>query len=291
MYELCQVAENTYYFASPARVGLYRKGSTVYLLDGGSDESAAKRMLRTIRENGWELAAIFNTHSHADHIGGNRYLQQQTGCRIFAPDAEATFARHPVLEAALLYGGLPPEPLRHKFLLAHPSDTEVLTDAVLPEGLTLFDLSGHCLQMVGFETDDGVCFVADSVCSEQTLQKYGITYLFDVAAHLRVLQALRQKQAKLFVPVHAEPSDDLSPLIDANIAKIFEVGDVLCALCAQSCSTEALIAKVFEHYGLRCSFEQLALVGSTVRSYLTWLSDLGRIRPIAENNLLLWQAV
>ena len=190
MYELYQVAESTYYFDGPTRVGLYRRGDTVYLLDAGSDESAAKRMLRTIQQNGWQLAAVFNTHSHADHIGGNRYLQQQTGCRLFAPDAEAAFARHPFLEAALLYGGLPPEPLRHKFLLASPSNTEALTDEVLPDGLRMFDLSGHCVQMVGFETEDGICFVADSVSSEHTLQKYGITYLFDVAKHLQLLQSL-----------------------------------------------------------------------------------------------------
>jgi hypothetical protein len=36
------------------------------------------------------------------------------------------------------------------------------------------------------------------------------------------------------------------------------------------------------------SFEQYALVGSTVRSYLAWLLDTGRVTAQFENNLLLW---
>ena len=39
------------------------------------------------------------------------------------------------------------------------------------------------------------------------------------------------------------------------------------------------------------NFEQYALVGSTVKSYLTWLKEKGRVEAIFENNLLLWKAV
>ena len=37
------------------------------------------------------------------------------------------------------------------------------------------------------------------------------------------------------------------------------------------------------------SFEQYVLVGSTVRSYLSWLKDTGRLSVRFENNLLLWE--
>ena len=83
MYELVQVAENTYYINSPSKIGVYRvSDDDVWLIDSGNDASAAKRVLRTINERGWRLVAIYNTHSHADHIGGNAYLQKNTGCRI-----------------------------------------------------------------------------------------------------------------------------------------------------------------------------------------------------------------
>jgi len=37
------------------------------------------------------------------------------------------------------------------------------------------------------------------------------------------------------------------------------------------------------------TFEQYALVGSTVRSYLSWLKDNDRIGVRFENNMLLWE--
>ena len=39
---------------------------------------------------------------------------------------------------------------------------------------------------------------------------------------------------------------------------------------------------------LTMNFEQYVLIGSTVRSYLSWLKDQGKITAVFENNLLLW---
>ena len=37
------------------------------------------------------------------------------------------------------------------------------------------------------------------------------------------------------------------------------------------------------------NFEQYVLVGSTVRSYLAWLKDTGKVTAFFEHNLLLWE--
>ena len=47
--------------------------------------------------------------------------------------------------------------------------------------------------------------------------------------------------------------------------------------------------KLFDAYGLAMTFEQYVLVGSTVRSYLAWLKDTGRVAARFEKNLLLWE--
>ena len=39
------------------------------------------------------------------------------------------------------------------------------------------------------------------------------------------------------------------------------------------------------------TFEQHALVGSTVRSYLTWLRDAGRLAAEFDDNMLVWKTV
>ena len=106
MYELIQVAENSYYIQSPAKIGIYKLNETeVCLIDTGNDKDAGKKIKKVLDANGWTLKAIYNTHSNADHIGGNQYLQKQTGCKIYAPGIECDFTNHPILEPAYLYGG------------------------------------------------------------------------------------------------------------------------------------------------------------------------------------------
>ena len=119
MYELMQLTPHTYYLQSPAKIGLVKlSGNEVCLIDSGNDKDAGRKVRQVLDANGWKLKAIFNTHSNADHIGGNKYLQAQTGCRIFAPGIECDFINHTLLEPSFLYGGYPCKDLRHKFLMS-----------------------------------------------------------------------------------------------------------------------------------------------------------------------------
>ena len=194
MYELIQVLNNTYYINCPAKIGLYLdvdKG--VYLIDSGNDKEAGRKVRQILDKNGWTLRAILCTHSHADHIGGCKYLQAQTGCKVYSPGVERDFTRHTLLEPALLYGGFPPKALRHKFLMAQESDAD------------------------------------------------------EIAGRIKVF-------------------------------------------CAKPVNFEALLKRLFDEYALELSFEQYALVGSTVKSYLAWLMDKGQLKAKCESNLLLWEA-
>lgn len=290
MYELCEAAGGSYYIQSPAKIGLVRlEGGEVCLIDSGSDKDAGRKVRQILDKNGWKLLAIYNTHSNADHIGGNKYLQGQTGCKIYAPGIECDFTRHPVLEPSFLYGGYPFAELRHKFLMAQPSEAEPLTEAALPAGLTAIPLPGHFFEMVGFRTADDVVYLADCLSSRETLAKYRIGFIYDVAAYLQTLEAVKAMQAALFVPAHAEPARDIAPLAQYNIDQVQAVGETILALCAEPLCFEQLLQKLFCEYDLAMTFEQYVLVGSTVRSYLAWLKDTGRMQAFFENNLLLWR--
>ena len=60
-------------------------------------------------------------------------------------------------------------------------------------------------------------------------------------------------------------------------------------LCGEPVIFEELLKKLFDDYALTLNFEQYVLVGSTVRSYLAWLKDTGRLTVIFEDNRLLWR--
>ena len=292
MYELIQVSGSSYYVQSPAKIGLVRLNDTdVCLIDSGSDKDAGRKARQLMEKNGWHLTAIYNTHSHADHIGGNRYLQSQTGCRLYAPGAECAVTRHTVLEPSMLYGGCPPKELRHKFLMAQESDAAYLTADVLPEGFRLLPLPGHCMDMVGFRTADDVVYLADCVSSRETLEKYRIGYIYDVGAYLATLETVEKMEARAFVPAHAEVTEDIAPLARYNIETVQEIGACITELCAQPLTFEELLKALFDRYGMTMTFEQYALVGGTVRSYLTWLKDMGCVAAEFADNRMLWRRV
>ena len=148
MYELVQLGEKSYYISSPAKIGVYVAApDRVYLIDSGSDKDAGRKARQILDANNWSLQGILVTHSNADHIGGCRYLKQQTGCTVFAPGIERAFTEYPILETAFLYGGCPPSDLRHKFLLAQDCACADVTDPAFPPEVEIIPLPGHFFHM------------------------------------------------------------------------------------------------------------------------------------------------
>lgn len=292
MYELIPVAPHTYYIQSPAKIGVVETSDGhVVLIDSGNDKEAGRKVRQHLDRQGWTLDAIYNTHSNADHIGGNAYLAKQTGCALYAPGIEAAFTQHPILEPALLYGGYPMKALRHKFLLAQESDAQPLTPEHLPAGFELIPLPGHFFDMIGLRTPDDVVFLADCLSSQATLDKYQISYVYDVAAYLDTLERVKEMHAVLFVPAHADATEDIAPLAQYNIDKVNEIAGHILDFCAAPHTFEEVLQHLFTSYDLAMTFEQYALVGSTVRNYLSWLLDGERLSATFTDNRLLWQRV
>ena len=292
MYELIRISEKCYYIQCPAKIGIYTEnGKDVYLIDSGSDKDAGRKVRQILDANGWSLKAIFNTHSNADHIGGNKYLQAQTGCDIFAPGIECDFTQHTILEPAFLYGGYPYKDLKHKFLMAQESDVKPMTKDCLPSGLEMIELKGHFFDMVGFKSDDGTAFLADCLSAKATLDKYGIGFIYDIEAYINTLECVKNIDAKVFVPSHAEVTDSIAELADYNISAVKKTAETIAKICEVPVSFETVLQKIFETYGLKMTHEQYVLIGSTVRSYLSYLKDKGEIDAYFENNTMLWKKV
>lgn len=292
MFELNQVGERSYYINCPAKIGVYKLNDTeVYLIDSGNDKDAGRKVRKILSENGWNLKGIINTHSNADHIGGNKYLQQQTGCKIFADGIEAAFTKYPLLEPSFLYGGYPCKDLRHKFLLASESDVNEITDSDFPKELEVIPLHGHFFDMIGIRTPDNVVFLADCISSKSTLDKYQITFIYDVAEYLNTLNKVESMKAAMFVPAHSDITSDITGIVQLNRQKVFDISNNIQSILKTPMCFEELLKQLFDEYGLVMNFEQYVLVGSTVRSYLSWLKDNEKIKAVFTDNLLLWSSL
>jgi glyoxylase-like metal-dependent hydrolase (beta-lactamase superfamily II) len=292
MYELEKAGENSYYVNCPAKIGIYVPGGNgVYLIDSGSDKDAGRKVRQILDANGWVLRGILVTHSNADHIGGCRYLQQQSGCKVFAPGIEQAFTKYPILETSFLYGGYPPADLRHKFLLAQECDAVDVSDPDFPSEVEIIPLPGHFFHMVGYRLPDGTAFMADCVSSPETLEKYQVGFIYDVAAYLATLDLAESLEAKLFVPAHADACASMKELAEVNRRKVLEIAEKIAGFCEAPIIFESVLKRVFLEYGLTMDFAQYVLVGSTVRSYLSWLKDTGRLTVEFGDGELLWKAI
>lgn len=290
MYELYQISEHDYYLECPSRVGLVRINEhDCVLIDSGNDKDSGRKAFQHIDANEWNLVAIYTTHSHADHIGGNKFLQDKTGCKIYANGIEAVYSNSPILESTGLYGGNPLKDLRNKFLMADQSEVLPLTPDVLPKGWTLLKLPGHSADMVGFKTVDGNAFIADSISSPETIEKYGVIYLWDPDETLKTLEALKTLKATKYIPAHAPVCDNLKKIIEKNEESIARVKEIIIDTCGKTCTFDELLKTVFDEFSLEMNVQQYALVGSTIRNYLSCLKNKNMVTYSFDKNTMFWE--
>ena len=288
--ELQKVGEKTYYIKNPTNIGIYKiDDENVYLIDTGNDKDAGKKILKIVEENGWKVKGIISTHSNADHVGGNKVIQDRTGCLVLAHNIERVITEFPILEPSFLYGGYPFKNLRNKFLLAKESQvTEI--EGNLPEGLEYISLKGHFFDMIGVKTSDNVYFLADSLFSEETITKYHLFFLYDVREYLNTLDYLSTLNGVMYIPSHCEASEDISNLIELNRNKIHEILDKIYSYC-NGVTFEEILKFIFDEYKLIMNPNQYVLIGSTIKSYLSYLCDEGKITYEFIDNKMLWMQV
>ncbi len=286
--ELIKVGEKTYYIKNNTNIGIYKiNDKDIYLIDSGNDEEAGKKILKIVEENNWNILGIINTHSNADHVGGNELIQKRTDCKVISYNMENAFIEYPILETSFLYGGYPFKDLRNKFLYANSSNTSSIDN--LPEGLEYFTLKGHFFDMIGIKTSDNIYFLADSIFSEETINKYSICFIYDVREFFNTLDYLSTLNGKLYIPSHVEATNSLNELIEFNKNKVNEIINKLLNICINPITFEDILKIIFDEYNLKLNSNQYVLVGSTIKSYLSYLYDSNKLTIEFIDNKMFWR--
>lgn len=290
MYECIQLAENTYYIVNPVNVGLYIEEGEAWIIDTGIDARVGKKIIQRLKEHGWKPKAIINTHCHVDHLGANAWLQKEFDLPVYSNGMDCYFIENTILSSMALCGAYPPKRLQGTLFTAPDSkNVQSIYDAPLPAGFEIIPFYGHSLYMFGLRTPDDIVFTADEFCSSHILEKYKIAYNYCIAQYYQSLEEAEKLTAKLFVPAHGEPFTDIKEYAAINRRAVLEVRALILEKCRTPQSFDMLLQYIFSHYTLNMTFAQHAIIGSTIRSYLSWLLDEDLVEPIIENNVLYWQ--
>ena len=288
-----QLTDSTWVLEGPTNIGFIENNNEVILIDSGNDKESGRKINKILKEKNWNLKAVINTHSNADHIGGNRYLQINLNCEIYSPEIEEAFIRYPKLETALLWGGLEIRDLRNKFFHAKPSEpTRIIKEnEELEFGIKTFPLKGHFVNMIGIMSPDNAVFLADSIFGQTVIGKYGIPFIYEVAEFKNSIRKIKEIKAEYYIPSHGEVEKDIIETADKNLGLVDDIESNLIQILQKEKSFDIILKEICDCYNLNLNAGQYALVGSTIRSFLTYLYDIDKIEYRFTGNLMQWKAL
>lgn len=141
----------------------------------------------------------------------------------------------------------------------------------------------------GIKTSDDVYFLADSLFSKETITKYHLFFIYDVKEFLNTLDYLSNLKGNLYIPSHCEATTDISSLIELNRNKVNEIINKIYNICKKEMTFEEILKHIFEEYNLIMNANQYVLVGSTIKSYLSYLSDENKLYYEFKDNQMIWK--
>ncbi len=158
------------------------------------DTPDADEYLRQAKLKGWTITAIWNTHWHPDHAGGNAAIKDATGCTIHGP---AEVGEHFPLDHVLANGD-------RAQLGSHTAQ--------------VIDVSGHTMGHIAYHLPDStLAFVGDSLFAlgcgrmfEGTAPQFwdSLTRLKSLPADTTLYCAHEYTKANAAFALHADPGND-----------------------------------------------------------------------------------
>ncbi len=293
--QLQHLTGHVYYVPGASNVGLViTKDGQALLIDTGVGTRSGRRLLRILQDHNLNLAAIFNTHCHGDHVGGNAFLVEHTGARVYAPPHDAIVIEQPVWGTMCMFGGADPlAELGTPRFAAQACKVDVrVSEGVVVLGGTevqVVPLPGHTGSHTGYVIDD-VFFTGDILAGQQELAQSPITYAYSITMRLESLERLRRYSCAYYVLGHGKPEQDIQALIERNIDQVNNVLAFIQAFLADGCAdVEQIYSAVCRHYGIEVrTLKEYFLLYPTLHSYLSHLSRNGDITHAFEANRLLW---
>ena len=298
-----QLSKSVYCLLGHTNIGIIENGNDIILIDSGLNRDDAKEIDKIIQENfNKKIDTIINTHSNADHAGGNKYFFEKYNCKILTTKKESAFLQNPYLESAILWGAHPFDKIRTSYFECESSSaTEYVNENTIIElntkaKISFVSLPGHFIDMIGISILDSdnkkTIFLGDSIFGAQMIQKYSISYMMQISEFINTLDKISKIESDFYIPSHSTiitSQEELQRLVKMNKNEILNIQIFLLELCKSPMQNDDILAKVFESYHIRTTPSQIVLIGSTIKNHLTDLYINKKLDMICENGRLYWQ--
>jgi len=290
---LKKIKGNTYYLKGPVNAGVYvYEGNSCVVVDTGIDDDAGRKLLKAVDAMGLEISAIINTHSHADHFGGNEIIIKRTGAEVMTKKIEAAIITNPYLEPFYLFSAHPLKTLQNKFLMGKESRVDRYIETGEYElgsvKINIIDLKGHSPAQIGVATPDGVLFTADAYFSSKIIKKYRLPYFTNINDTIQTLKMLKEMEYAYYLPCHGKCVEDIRDEIKVNLDAIYETIDFIHKKLVKPMSREEIVASICKEYGIKLNINQYYLTHSCVSAFLSYMTDEGMLKTLTENYQLKW---
>ncbi|XXM73850.1 MBL fold metallo-hydrolase [Lysinibacillus sphaericus] len=290
--KLQQFNQYCYAFTGAVNIGYCQKEGQGLLIDAGLDESAIKKVLKTLKQHELPLDYCVVTHAHSDHFGGAAYLKKQTGIPLYSPRMESAIIENPLLEPIYLFNGANPiKELRNKFLEG-PSvkvdfHIESEENKIGPFVVRALDLPGHSYAQTGMLVEE-ILYAADSYFGKETLEKHVIPFIIDADETLATLEKLLHIECKGAIPGHGPYEENFKDTVRMNKRVHEERIQALYRLIESKREGECLENLVTQFLTLHKldvkNLGQWLLFRTSVTAYLACLERQGRIVFYVKDN-------
>lgn len=301
------ISDCIYYISGPTNIGIIEEQlsdtkSNLYMIDSGCNTEDGKRIFTEITEyfsqKDITIKAIINTHSHADHCGANNYIQQKTNCEIWITENEQGSLINPFLQPIISWGGNPLPEINSSYYVAEKTVPNKIINTneklTLNNGIKLsfINLPGHYFEMIGIlcENDNKkILFASDGIFGRKNIGKYWIPFLYDVKEFKNSLDTISSLNADFCIPGHGEPTSQIEETVELNkIAIISNEQCILEALKHKNQTQEDILKYVADKNEINLHIAQYMLIGCTIKAYLTFLYNEGKISYQIKENKMYW---
>ncbi len=287
-----QVKGNTWCIVTGyARIPMYQLDETrVIMVDSGVPDDG-KGILELLEENRLRVVAVLTSHTHPDHAGNHRLLQNHFGARVYmTPLAKATMS-----DPMSMYAILGTKAGYHKSI--NRLGEGVRTDVVLPwedgevsvEGAVFryITTAGHCAEHLCFITPDNVAYLGDAILSPKLIQSIRLPYCACLEPYMEALGRIEQLNCDKYILAHNSIEEDAREIVRITREVLEQRLNTLESLAETPVTIDELVRKFLIHTNADLtSWRSVNGVGFNAKTFTGYLVDHGRLKFVLEDGIM-----